>query len=299
MKFKLRHMEVFRAIMLTGSVSGAARMLFASQPAVSRMVAHVESTLGLVLFDRKNGLLKPTANAWILFREIDDLYRAATRIDGLVDKLKAAKQERISFCSSPALGISVIPKAIKRFQQKHKNLTFSYRTTTVKDMSADLLGKAVDFAISVWPVEHPNLACTRLFGGKICLIVPKKHPLARMDRVPLAALQDVPLIAYQQDMPMGEMARDMLTEAGINARPFIEINRSEQACSMVHHGLGVAFVNRYCVDEEIWSGLTVKEVELDLPAPVYLVTSSFESLSPDCLKFLKVLQSEYARLDEE
>ena len=35
----LRHMEVFRAVMLTGSISGAAELLHVSQPAVSKALA--------------------------------------------------------------------------------------------------------------------------------------------------------------------------------------------------------------------------------------------------------------------
>ena len=52
MRFKLRQMEVFRAVMLTGSMNGAARLLSVSQPAVSRLIAHTELSLGLQLFER-------------------------------------------------------------------------------------------------------------------------------------------------------------------------------------------------------------------------------------------------------
>ncbi len=115
MKFKLRHMEVFRAVMLTGSTSAAARMLFVSQPVVSRTLANIETSLGLPLFERKVGALLPTENARVIFREVDDLYSAAARIDGLVENLKGHRQERISFSSSPALGLRVVPKAIKHY----------------------------------------------------------------------------------------------------------------------------------------------------------------------------------------
>lgn len=43
----LRQMEIFRAVMLTGSMNGAAKLLFVSQPVVSRIVSHTEQTLGM------------------------------------------------------------------------------------------------------------------------------------------------------------------------------------------------------------------------------------------------------------
>ena len=40
MKLNLRQIEVFRAIMLSGSISGASKLLYVSQPAVSRLIAY-------------------------------------------------------------------------------------------------------------------------------------------------------------------------------------------------------------------------------------------------------------------
>ena len=53
----LRQIEVFRAVMITGSVSGAARLLHVSIPAVSRLLSHTESRLGFLLFERVKGRL--------------------------------------------------------------------------------------------------------------------------------------------------------------------------------------------------------------------------------------------------
>lgn len=289
MKFKLRHMEVFRAVMLTGSTSGAARMLFVSQPVISRTLAHIERSLGLPLFDRKGGALRPTDNARVIFREVDDLYGAAARIDGLVENLKERRQQRISFSSSPALGLRVVPKAIKRYLSTQPPAAFSYKTNLVKEMPADLLGKVVDFALSIWPIDHPNLRCTPIFDGRVCLAVPKGHPLARRKAIKLGDLSGVPLILYQQEMPMGALIRERLRAAGVDDAPLVEINRSEQACALVHEGVGVALVNELCVDEELWKGLVIRQVDLELPVAVYLITSAFEPLRRECETFVRLL----------
>ncbi|CAJ3076526.1 LysR family transcriptional regulator [Burkholderia pseudomallei] len=63
MRLNLRQIEVFRAIMLTGSISGAAKLLHVSQPAVSRLISYAEQRLGLALFERIKGRLYPTPEA--------------------------------------------------------------------------------------------------------------------------------------------------------------------------------------------------------------------------------------------
>ena len=58
--FTLRQIEVFNAVMQTGSVIGAAKMLNVSQPVVSRVLRHLEDQTKVPLFERSKGRLQPT-----------------------------------------------------------------------------------------------------------------------------------------------------------------------------------------------------------------------------------------------
>ena len=46
----LRQVDAFRAVMMTGTITGAAEMLEVSQPAISRLVKDRERVLGFELF---------------------------------------------------------------------------------------------------------------------------------------------------------------------------------------------------------------------------------------------------------
>lgn len=70
---RLRHIEVFHAVMQAGTISGAAQLLHISQPAVTKVLQHAELQLGMALFDRVRGKLYPTPEANRLFVEIDKL----------------------------------------------------------------------------------------------------------------------------------------------------------------------------------------------------------------------------------
>lgn len=60
---RLRHIEVFQAIVDTGSISAAARQLNVSQPNVSRVLSHAEQQLGFTLFERGSQGMIPTLEA--------------------------------------------------------------------------------------------------------------------------------------------------------------------------------------------------------------------------------------------
>ncbi|HJZ42419.1 MAG TPA: shikimate dehydrogenase [Hyphomicrobiaceae bacterium] len=67
----LRQIEVIRAIMITGSVGGAARLLNVSSPGISRVMKHAEALLGLKLFSKKGGRYTPTREASDIFTQIN------------------------------------------------------------------------------------------------------------------------------------------------------------------------------------------------------------------------------------
>lgn len=72
----LRHIEIFHAVMTTGNLTEAARMLHTSQPTVSRELARFEKVLGLTLFSRTRGRLQPTVGGYVCLKRSSALVRS-------------------------------------------------------------------------------------------------------------------------------------------------------------------------------------------------------------------------------
>jgi DNA-binding transcriptional LysR family regulator len=116
---RLRHIEVFNAIMIAGTVSGAAKLINISQPAVSRLLQHAEIQLGFALFQRIKGRLIPTSEALALHPRVEHLFSNLTDVQRLASSLKAAKTEAtLTVLSILALSHEVLPRAVKIFQTK-------------------------------------------------------------------------------------------------------------------------------------------------------------------------------------
>ena len=92
MSISHRHIQVFRAVMTTGSVTSAAEMLFTSQPTISRELGQLEYLLGFPLFDRVRGRLRPTARALTLYDDVQRSYIGLDRILATAANLKACEQ---------------------------------------------------------------------------------------------------------------------------------------------------------------------------------------------------------------
>jgi DNA-binding transcriptional LysR family regulator len=67
---RIRYIEIFSAVMQTGTVMGAAQVLHVSQPAATRLLQQAERHVGFALFDRVKGRLVATREARVLYAEI-------------------------------------------------------------------------------------------------------------------------------------------------------------------------------------------------------------------------------------
>lgn len=112
-----RQLEAFVAVISIGSMTGAARSLGRSQPAVTRMVQDLETQLGFALLHRKGPRLTPTEKG-IAFYEQAELYLAGLR--GLAERARsigARQPQPIHIVALHSLAASVVPAALVRIDQ--------------------------------------------------------------------------------------------------------------------------------------------------------------------------------------
>ncbi|MGU7774472.1 LysR family transcriptional regulator [Burkholderia sp. MR1-5-21] len=245
MRFKLRQMEVFRAVMLTGSINAAAKMLFVSQPAVSKLVSHMETTLGLRLFERTKSRLVPTEEAHALFREVEQVYQAALRVDEFARALALGPTSLLRVCCSDVLATSVVAPAILALKKQLPGLTIDWHTSLMGDMPQEVLSKTVDIAMSAFPIEHEHLESVPFLRGRMVCVMPHRHRLSCKKAVSLADLVDESMILYRRDIPSGTMIARACQQMDVELKSVVDVTRAEQALALVHGGLGLAIVDEF------------------------------------------------------
>lgn len=290
MHFKLRQMEVFRAVMLTGTVSGAARMLYVSQPAVSKLLAHTETNLAIKLFDRIGGKLVPTPAARMLFEQVQQVYDAALKVDSFVENLVATTTTEINISSSPSLGLSLMPKVIKRYQLGNPNTRVHFHTTLTQDVPLEILSGKIDLAVTVLPLDNPNLTIEKLAEGRMVCVLPQHHPLTAKKAVCLADLVGQRTVFYSPSIPFGRLILSSLEAHGLHIVPQIDVPRAELACAMARHGLGVAIVDEFSVAGDIWVGIEVRPIVEEISFNINLVSPKFNSMTRPAEEFISILK---------
>ena len=293
MKFRLRQMEVYRAVMLTGSINGAAKLLFASQPAVSRIIAHTEQTLGLALFNRVKGKLVPTPEGEALFREVDEFYQHALKVDEFARNLALGGSGTLRIASSPCLSRGVMPAVISAFLQRYPKIKLDYRTTLLNDMAQEVLSNRVDMAISVLPLEHPHLVAEPFTEGRMVCIVPRGHPLIKGEPVTMADIAAYPLIAHHPGIAFGQLVSAAFRKPDVPFDTRIDIHQTEVACALVRAGAGVALVDSFTVQGMDGTDLQALSLRDEIKLTPSIVRSVFDTRQTHAEKFIEVLREHY------
>lgn len=276
--------------MLTNSVSGAAKLLYVSQPAVSRLIAYTEQRLGLRLFERVKGRLYPTPDAKRLLVEVNAVYQTVQRVNDVAEDLIRNRVSHLSVASSSNLGQAVLPGAIQQFSRQFPDVRIVLLTSTPSLMLQSLLTQQVELGVAHLPVSHPNVQCEPLYENRIVAALPAGHRLAARERLHVSELREEPLIGYFGDIPFGDLVRQMFAGVPGELRPRVEVQQVHVALALVAAGVGVALVDELSVSSGGHPDIVTRPVEPAIAAPVQLFWRMYEPLSHVAQSFVDILK---------
>lgn len=283
----LRQIEVFGAIMTTGSISDAARLLHVSAPAISRVLSHTESKLTFPLFERSKGRLYPTEEARRLYHEVELVYRGVQRINLLTHELSERRHGMLSIVASPSIGMILVPMAIARFHKKHPDVRVHFQSLSYQILKERLLSRQSQLGISILPVDHPSLTAAAIATGRLLCICPRSHPLAQRQSVTPRDLLPYPLITYPPDTPFGIHIEQLFAHTGEAPKIAMEVGSPQNACSLINAGTGIALVDEFSLQAWSKAGFTVIPVISAAPIIADLVHLRTEPLSPMATSFVR------------
>ncbi|SMG59091.1 LysR family transcriptional regulator [Paraburkholderia susongensis] len=291
MRLNLRQIEVFRAIMVTGSISGAAKLLNVSQPAVSRLLSYVEQRLRLTLFERIKGRLYPTPEARRLLEEVNVVYQSVQRVNEVAEDLIQHRASHLRIGCSLNLGQSLLPLVIAAFARDFPDVRVILHTTSPNLVIQALLTQQIELGVAYMPASHPNLCEERLYENCIVAAMPADHPLAARERLQVADLAGEAFIGYSSDIPFGDLVGQLFDSAEHSPEPRIEVQQVHVACALVEAGLGIALVDEQTVAHGTWQRLITRPLEQTISAPVQVFHRLYEPLSRTAQAFVGTLRA--------
>jgi DNA-binding transcriptional LysR family regulator len=277
---RLRHIEVFHAIMQVGTISGAAQVLHISQPAVTKVLQHAELQLGMPLFERVRGKLYPKPEAHRLFIETEKLNRDLQGIRRLAASLKSRAVETVRLVSTPTVAISVLPQAMTSWRRDFPETRCELSTHHTSEIVNTLrLGEA-DLALSLHDPRHPGIVAEPIAQGMLTVMAPAGTWPEEECKKPISPAElSGELVGLADRDPLGEMVVAACEAQGVQPVFHTVVQTYQIARSLVEAGAGTAVLDPFTAASAVAGKVQRRVWEPAIPVQLYLLTASHAPLS--------------------
>ncbi len=232
------------------NVSDAAAALFTSQPGISKQIRQLEDELGLVVFVRQGkrlAALTPAgtivvATARRALREVANLKRVA-------DEFRGEDTGTLAIATTHTQARYVLPRVLREFATRYPKVKVVLHQGNPMQVAEQTARGEVDVGIATEVLAaFPELVTLPCYEWNRVVIVPKRHPLARMGRLTLENLAKFPIVTYDFSFT-GRSAINAAFEAkGIEPNVVLTALDSDVIKTYVELGLGVGIIAQMAYD---------------------------------------------------
>lgn len=293
---RIRQIEAFRAVMQRHTVTRAAQELHISQPAVSRLIADLEHRIGFVLFERQPGRFVPTAQARVLYEEVERAFVGLDRVAQAAEQIRAMRLGTLRVAGSPAVALDLLPEIVTRFTREHPGIDVTLLAHSASTVVDKVASGQCDIGLIAEPVPHPAIRSERLAEAAMRCILPRQHRLARKRFVRPADLRGESFISFPPSFEARSVIDRVFVEAGVTRSMSIEAQLSKTIVAFVENGAGVALIDPVTA---AYAGarVIVKPFEPQVPDHFYLATPASQALSMPGEAFCAMLREAFAQME--
>lgn len=270
---RIKHIEVFNAIMLTGTVSGAARLLHVSQPAVTQTLQHAELQLGYSLFTRLHNRLAPTYEALNLYPEVQALMTQLESVRRIALGLGHKNEEQLRILVVPSLSVCFLPQALIRFKELHPQCSVTIQTMHSNEVARAIALQEGDIGIVYGTRPHPAVHEEVIANGRL-MYVTQSHA-ERCFKEKEIALEEVlktPFIRLDEQDSLGAIVADQWSRLGQKPLEGITVHTHHLALVLAEQGFGPAIIDSFTANSEQAHNLEKYKVTPEIPVDVRALT---------------------------
>jgi DNA-binding transcriptional LysR family regulator len=242
-RLNLRQVEAFKAVIEQGTVSRAAELLHVSQPAMSKLIAHLEEDTGLRLFERLKGRLAPTQRGMRLYEEIDRIFAGIQQVENAVDAIRRDEQGRLLIGVMPALSGAFIQQATSAFLASQPDVFCSIQSRSSQWIADGLVTRKLDVGLVIAPIDNPYIVAEPMMGHPVVCILPLGHKLADKAVIGPKDLDGAPFISFQPESHTNQRITSVLMAHDAVPKTVMVVNVAPTLCEFVAAGAGVSLVH--------------------------------------------------------
>ncbi|WP_263140508.1 LysR family transcriptional regulator [Pseudomonas sp. RIT-PI-AD] len=241
MEFK--HLRSFAEVVRQGGFTQAAKVLHASQSAISKQVAQLEHSLGVRLLERLGPQVRLTDAGQVVQRHAEHLLRLRQELLSELDDLSQLAQGELRL-GLPMLGSDALFAApFAEYRRRYPQISVQLVEAGSKGIEQAVLNGELDLGAGLQP-DDPQFACQPFCNEPLDILLPADHPLAGCASLPLERLAETPFLLYQQSFTLNDRLLLACRQAGFVPREGGRSGQADFLVALVAAGQGVVLLPR-------------------------------------------------------
>ncbi|EPX80533.1 LysR substrate-binding domain-containing protein [Salipiger mucosus] len=265
----LRQIEALMAVVETGSVSRAALMLRISQPAASKLIAHLEEDAGMQLFERSSGRLVPTERGMRLYEEADRIFGSVDQVARAVDRIRREEKGQLLVGVMPGLAGPFMARVLRGFRERYPDVFVSVETRSSQFLADWLVSRRLDIGFLITRVEHETIRTEPVKNPPMICLLPMGHRLAAKKVVRPKDLEGEPFIGFGVTSLTRRRINAAFETEGYFPNIVLDATTGQNVCEFVANGFGVT-VTDALVAEIALGRVEVRRFEPEIKSDLHI-----------------------------
>jgi len=286
----LRQIEVIRAVMVAGTIAGAARLMNVAQPGVSRTMKHIESSLGIKLFIRKAGRYVPTQEARDIFAQLQDVHRKVEDLQFSIAQLERGRDVELALGSVPSIANVMVPRAVAAVRRRYPDILVNFEILKIEEAIDYLMLAKGEVVVMSYHFDHPSITFEPLTQGRLVCIAAEDHPIASRSAISAREIVEYPLIGIDPRDPYGAIMAGIFERESLDYQISIRARFGTTVCALVKQNLGIAVIDAFTVADMSGQGLAIIPISDETSFQTYVAYRADAALSSYAETFVSLLR---------
>ena len=296
----VRQIEIFKAIMDSGSVTHAANKLNITQPSVSKHLKLLEQNLGFNLFERGGNKLSATPEGHALFDQIGRVYTGLEFLNSFADDLRNNQHGELSIAAMPLIAQKWLPRCVAGFIAEHTKVSFSFPVRSSDWIATAVAARRVQFGIGLKPGDVSlGVHVTPLIKLPFVCVMPVDHPLTTHNTVRLDLIRGHGLVSLHNYEGQPLIFETLASDFRAGEQRTIETFSANVACELVQQGVGVTLVDAITARDCLNDTLTFRPFYPHIDMEICIITPTHWPLSRIADSVIEVITTQAAETERE
>lgn len=247
----LRH---FLEVVRTGSVTAAAERLSVAPSAVSRHIAHLESELDTLLFERRARGMVPNAAGELLAAHAKRAWQDIERVTDDIQALRGLQTGLVRIASTEGFASEFLPNLIAEFQREYTGIRFVLNVHMQSEIPQLVRDGEVDIGVTLSTSSERQINVELRHPSPILAIMAKDHPFASRRQLSLAQLVGYPMALPGPYSTLRQLFDISCSRQGLQCEPALLSNRLDASISFAAAGGGIALSGEAALRNRLKTG---------------------------------------------